>query len=66
MGEGRGEWGQFTSNLRPRWTISVTAGGCQVSKRGHKGGTKGNWQRGVESQGNCAVYICNCVMYVTE
>ncbi len=42
LGEGRGKWGQFTSNLRPRWTIPLTAGGCQVSKRGHKGETKGN------------------------
>ncbi len=25
LGEGRGKGGQFTSNLRPRWTIPVTA-----------------------------------------
>ncbi len=25
LGEGWGKWGQFTSNLRPRWTIPVTA-----------------------------------------
>jgi hypothetical protein len=37
LGEGWGKWGQFTSNLRLRWTIPVTAGGCQVSKRGNKG-----------------------------
>ncbi len=61
-----GKWGQFTSNLRPMWTIPVTAGGCQVSKGGHKGETKGNWQRGVKSKGNCAMYIYNCAMYVTE
>ncbi len=24
LGEGRGKGGQFTSNLRPRWTIPVT------------------------------------------
>jgi hypothetical protein len=42
LGEGWGKWGQFTSNLRLRWTIPVTAGGCQVSKRGHKEGAKGS------------------------
>ncbi len=25
LGEGWGKWGQFTSNLRLRWTIPVTA-----------------------------------------
>ncbi len=39
-----GKWGQFTSNLRRRWTIPVTAGGCQVSGRGHKGEAKGDQQ----------------------
>jgi hypothetical protein len=24
---------QFTSNLGPRWTIPITTGGCQVSKK---------------------------------
>ncbi len=38
------KWGQFTSSLRGRWTIPVTAGGCQVSGRGHKGEAKGSWQ----------------------
>jgi hypothetical protein len=28
----------------------VTAGGCQVSRRGHKGGAKGNQQRGVKAR----------------
>jgi hypothetical protein len=36
------KWGQFTSNLRGRWTIPVTTGGCQVSGREHKGETKGS------------------------
>jgi hypothetical protein len=40
--KGGAKRGQFTSNLRLRWTIPVTAGGCQVSRRGHKGGAKGN------------------------
>jgi hypothetical protein len=48
--------GQFTSNLRGRWTIPVTTGGSQVSGRGHKG----ELARGVRgSKGNCAMYICN-------
>jgi hypothetical protein len=36
------KWGQFTSNLRGRWTIPVTSGGSQVSGRGHKGEAKGS------------------------
>jgi hypothetical protein len=36
--------GQFTSNLGLRWTIPVTAGGCQVSKEGI---SKGNTARGL-------------------
>ena len=62
MGEGWGKWGQFTSNLRLRWTIPVTAGGCQVSRRGHKGeakGDRGELARGEGSKGNCAMYTCN-------
>ncbi len=50
MGEGWSKRGQFTSNLRGRWMIPVTAGGCQVSRRGHKGeakGDKGELARGV-------------------
>jgi hypothetical protein len=42
LGEGWGKWGQFTSNLRGRWTIPVTTGGRQVSRRGYKGDTKGS------------------------
>jgi hypothetical protein len=53
------KWGQFTSNLRGRWTIPVTTGGSQVSEvgiqRGDKRGPKGS-QRG--SKGKCAMYIC--------
>ncbi len=41
LGEGWGKRGQFTSNLRGRWTIPITTGGCQVSRRGHKRNTKG-------------------------
>ncbi len=36
------KWGQFTSNLRGRWTIPITTGGCQVSGRGHEGEAKGD------------------------
>jgi hypothetical protein len=41
LGEGWGKRGQFTSNLRGRWTIPITTGGCQVNRRGHKRNTKG-------------------------
>ncbi len=41
LGEGWGKRGQFTSNLRGRWTIPITTGGCQVSRRRHKRNTKG-------------------------
>ncbi len=34
--------GQFTSNLRGRWTIPVTSGGSQVSGKRHKGETRGS------------------------
>jgi hypothetical protein len=69
LGEGRGKQGQFTSDLRGRWTIPVTTGGCQVSRRGHKGDTKGCKReptRGEKSKGECAMYICNCIVCATE
>jgi hypothetical protein len=66
LGEGWGKRGQFTSNLRGRWAIPVTAGGCQVSRRGHKGETRGNLQGERESQGNCAMYICNRIVCALE
>jgi hypothetical protein len=40
-----GEQGeQFTDNLGPRWTIPVTTGGCQVSRK--KGASKGDCSKG--------------------
>jgi hypothetical protein len=70
LGEGWGKWGQFTSNLRRRWTIPVTAGGCQVSGKGIKG-SKGKSARGTRgigkgSKGKCAVYICDCFVCAEE
>jgi hypothetical protein len=41
---------QFTSNLGLRWTIPITAGGSQVSKRGIL--------QGEYSKGKCATYSC--------
>jgi hypothetical protein len=38
------------SNLGLRWTIPITAGGSQVSKRGI--------QQGEYSKGKCAIYSC--------
>ncbi len=69
LGEGWGKRGQFTSNLRGRWTIPVTTGGCQVSRRGHKRdtkGSKGKPARGEKSKGKCAMYICNRIVYAME
>ncbi len=59
LGDGWSKWGQFTSNLRPRWTIPVTAGGCQVSGRGNKAGARGSQQRGGKknSRGMRHVYM---------
>ncbi len=70
LGEGWGKQGQFTSNLRQRWTIPVTAGGCQVSGKGAKG-SKGESARGARgiskgSKGNRAMYICSCIVRAKE
>ncbi len=66
LGEGWGKRGQFTSNLRGRWTIPVTTGGCQVSEREHKGdtkGSKGKPARGRKTRGNVpCIYVT--VLYV--
>jgi hypothetical protein len=63
------KWGQFTSNLRGRWTIPVTTGGCQVSGRGHKGEAKGSLARGVRGVKGIApcIYVTVvCVQRVIE
>ncbi len=69
MGQLGGGWskrGQFTSNLRGRWTIPITTGGCQVSRRGHKGnikGCKGEPARGGKANGNAPrIYVI--ILYV--
>ncbi len=73
LGVGWGKWGQFTSNLRGRWTIPITTGGCQVSGRGHKGeheGVQGDNGKGQGKQvGVChvyAMYICNRIVCAME
>jgi hypothetical protein len=50
LGEGWGKRGQFTSNLRGRWTIPVTTGGCQVSRKEYKG-EQGRTSQGRGEQG---------------
>jgi hypothetical protein len=65
LGEGWDKRGQFTSNLRGRWTIPITTGGCQVSRRGHKG-VQRKIARGEKSKRECAMYICNCIVCATE
>jgi hypothetical protein len=63
-GEGWVRGGQFTSNLRPRWTEPVTARRVpskyvEGSLKGNKGGDKEELARGDKSKGNapCTVYI---------
>ncbi len=41
-------------------------GGCQISRRGYKGETKGSQQGERKSKGNCAMYIYNCVVCAME
>ncbi len=73
MGVGRGKRGQFTSNLRGRWTIPITTGGCQVSGRGYKRGHEGVQGDNSKGQGKqvgvrhvYAVYICNHIVCAME
>ncbi len=49
--------GQFTSNLRGRWTIPVTTGGSKVSGMGIQRGDKGEPARGARGNAPC-MYIC--------
>ncbi len=49
LGVGWGKRGQFTSNLRDRWTIPITTGGCQVSGGEYKG-VQGDNSKGQEKQ----------------
>ncbi len=57
VGRGWVKGGQFTSNLRPRWTIPVTARRVPSKKKGHKGGERGIGKGGLK-QGECAMYMC--------
>jgi hypothetical protein len=50
----------YTSNLRRRWTIPVTAGGCQVSERG----SKGESARGAKGARGIVPCIYVTVLYV--
>jgi hypothetical protein len=60
------KWGQFTSNLRERWTIPVTSGGSQVSGKGRQRGDKGEPVRGARGTMGIAPCIYANVMYVPE
>ncbi len=51
LGEGWDKWGQFTSNLRPRWTIPVTARRVPSKQKGIQGGDKGEPARGDKKPG---------------
>jgi hypothetical protein len=60
LGEGWGTWGQFTSNLRPRWTIPVTARRVPSKEQGIQGGDKGEPARGEQK----ARGIAPCILYM--
>jgi hypothetical protein len=60
LGEGWGKQGQFTSNLRRRRTIPVTAGGCQVSGKEYKGG-KRETARGAKGIGKGIKEAAPCI-----
>ncbi len=51
LGEGWDKGGQFTSNLRPRWTIPVTARRVPSKYKGIQRGRKGNWQGEIKARG---------------
>ncbi len=55
MGKGWERGGQFTSNLRPRWTDPVQLRGFQVSRKGVEKGSKGELARGDKKQGERAI-----------
>jgi hypothetical protein len=57
LGEGWDKGGQFTSNLRPRWTIPLTARRVPSLVEGGTKGEKGELARGDKSKGN-AMYNC--------
>ncbi len=60
--KGGGKRGQFTSNLRGRWTIPITTGGCQVSRGGYKGTQRG--ARGQRQGAGRASGIAPCIYVV--
>jgi hypothetical protein len=60
------KWGQFTSNLRGRWTIPVTTGGSQVSGKGVQRGDNGEPSRGARGAMGIAPCIYVNVIYVPE
>jgi hypothetical protein len=65
-GKGWDRGGQFTSNLRPRWTDPVTARRVPSKEKGGRKGNKGESTRGDKKQGECAIYIVICVRVYKE
>jgi hypothetical protein len=62
--------GQFTSNLRPRWTDPVTARRVQSKWKGVERGARGDKgeiskgrekARGEKKQGECTMYVVTCI-----
>ncbi len=61
LGKGWDRGGQFTSNLRPRWTDPVTARRVPNKLKWVRKGSKGKSARGGKKQGECAMSIVTCV-----
>ncbi len=61
LGKGSERGGQFTSNLRPRWTDPVTARRVSKEVKGTRKGSKREPARGVKKQGDCAMYVVICI-----
>jgi hypothetical protein len=53
--------GQFTSNLKPRWTGSYHSKEGFLVSKGDRKGSKGNQQGEIKEQGDCAMYIVTCI-----
>ncbi len=64
LGKGWDRRGQFTSNLRPRWTDPVTARRVPSKWKGVRKGNKGESTRGDKKQGERAMYIVTVFVYI--
>jgi hypothetical protein len=66
LGEGWVRGGQFTSNLRPRWTDPVTARRVPSKKKGAIKGEQRGSARGGGMQGERAMCMQSVFVYIKE